>query len=224
MAPYLVDQAGGLSNLTDDQRGAIVTVSTLVGGMTAAVLGQNVTGATTAAANESLNNATNVEDLAHGKDLVPLEGGGGGPAEDYVGEPNSPNSGGLGDDAAPSATASPAVSAVGEGSVDLGTGANDWSDATNNSLPTNASQLSHIFRDDVGHLADTPQNQQTLSNMVNNPQNLLGPDSYGNQWYAQTLPDGTQLWGSVRNGVIQNGGLNATPKTYNPATGLSRAK
>ena len=97
-------------------------------------------------------------------------------------------------------------------------------DDTANSLPTDASQLSHIFRDDIGHLTATPENQKTLLNLVNNPQNLLGTDKYGNQWYAQTLSDGTQLWGSVRNGVLQNGGLNATPKTYNPTTGLSKAK
>lgn len=66
--------------------------------------------------------------------------------------------------------------------------------------------MSHIFRDDVGHLSNTPENQRTLVNLVNNPANSLGTDQFGNQWFAQTLPNGSQLWGSARNGVIQNGG------------------
>lgn len=40
----------------------------------------------------------------------------------------------------------------------------------------------------------------------------LGTDQFGNQWYAKILPDGSHLWGSVRNGVLQNGGLNTTPR------------
>ncbi|NWD49221.1 hypothetical protein, partial [Pseudomonas gingeri] len=95
---------------------------------------------------------------------------------------------------------------------------------TNNSLPTNSSQLSHIFRDDVGHLADNPENQRALVNLTNNPANSLGTDRFGNQWFSQLRSDGTQLWGSVRNGVIQNGGLNKTPRDFNPATGLSKGK
>lgn len=50
---------------------------------------------------------------------------------------------------------------------------------------------------------------------------LLGPDRFGKQWYGQIQSDGTQLWGTVLNGVIRNGGLNATPQPYNPQTGLS---
>jgi filamentous hemagglutinin len=84
--------------------------------------------------------------------------------------------------------------------------------------------LAHIFRDDVGHLTDTPTNRQTLVNLVDNPQNLLGTDAYGNKWYAETWPDGTRLWGSVRNGVIQNRRLNEAPNTFNSATGFSKAK
>ncbi|WP_413697266.1 hemagglutinin repeat-containing protein, partial [Pseudomonas sp. Pseusp11] len=102
--------------------------------------------------------------------------------------------------------------------------ASEGLDAANNSLPTDSSQLSHIFRDDVGHLADTLENQQTLVKLTNNPANSLGTDRFGNQWFAQTQADGTQLWGSVRNGVIQNGGLNTTPRGFNPATGLSKGK
>lgn len=94
----------------------------------------------------------------------------------------------------------------------------------NNGLPSDSSQLSHIFRDDVGHLTNTSENQKTLLNLVNNPANSLGTDQFGNKWFAQTLPNGTQLWGSVRNGVIQNGGLNTTPRSFSPATGLSKGE
>jgi RHS repeat-associated protein len=90
------------------------------------------------------------------------------------------------------------------------------------SLPADDSQLSHIFRDAVGHLTNTSENQQTLLDLTNNAGNLLGTDQFGNHWFAQVLPDGTQVWGSVRNGIIQNGGLNSTPRTFNPNTGLSR--
>ena len=102
--------------------------------------------------------------------------------------------------------------------------ASEGLETTNNSLPSNSSQLSHIFRDDVGHLMDTPENQQALVNLTNNPANRLGTDRFGNQWFAQIQSDGSQLWGSVRNGVVQNGGLNTTPRNFNPATGLSKGK
>jgi filamentous hemagglutinin len=103
-----------------------------------------------------------------------------------------------------------------------GTG-EDSRSVANNRLPSNDSQLSHIFREEAGHFSNTPENQRALINLVNNQENLLGTDRFGNQWFARVLSDGTQLWGSVRNGVIQNGGLNATPRIFNPVTGLSRA-
>ncbi|QCP52388.1 hypothetical protein FAZ95_24730 [Trinickia violacea] len=86
MAPFLVDQAGGLANLTDGQRAAIVGASMLLGGLTAGLARQNVAGGANAATNESLNNSTNPEDIVHGKDLIPLEGGGGGNGGDIVSE------------------------------------------------------------------------------------------------------------------------------------------
>jgi len=39
--------------------------------------------------------------------------------------------------------------------------------------------------------------------------------------FAKTLPDGRQVWVRTRNDVINNGGINDLPKTYNPATGLN---
>ncbi|CAM2157418.1 filamentous hemagglutinin [Paraburkholderia tropica] len=195
--------------LDSGQLAALAAFATLAGGGLAGLVGVNVTGAMTAAQNEALNNAADhwekpgQQQEAEKYTLKPT------PQGAPIDEEQAQQGGGGGTDAEAITTGQGAAGAIA---------------GATNSLPTNSSQLSHIFRDDVGHLTDTPENQQTLVNMVNNPQNLLGSDAYGNQWYAQTLPDGTQLWGSVRNGVIQNGGLNATPKTYNPATGLSRAK
>jgi hypothetical protein len=91
-------------------------------------------------------------------------------------------------------------------------------------LPNNPSQLAHIFRVEDGHLSDTPENRQSLLDIVNNPEIFLGTDTFGNRWYAKAFPDGTQLWGTVRNGVVQNGGLNSTPRTSGSISGLSGAK
>ena len=79
----------------------------------------------------------------------------------------------------------------------------------------------HIFRNDAGHISDTAMNRQLLTDMANNPQNFLGPDKRGNQWYGKTLNDGKQVWAEVRDGKIWNGGINNAPKTFNPETGLS---
>jgi hypothetical protein len=58
VAPYLVSAAGGAQNLTDGQRAAIVGISTLLGGVTAGLAGQNAQAGATAAENEALNNST----------------------------------------------------------------------------------------------------------------------------------------------------------------------
>jgi hypothetical protein len=58
VSPYLVDQAGGAANLTDEQRAAIVGVATLLGGLSSGFAGQNAQGGATAAENEALNNST----------------------------------------------------------------------------------------------------------------------------------------------------------------------
>ncbi|MEU4215459.1 FG-GAP-like repeat-containing protein [Actinoplanes sp. NPDC026623] len=81
----------------------------------------------------------------------------------------------------------------------------------------------HIFRDSPGHLReDTSANRSLLEGTANNKQNYLGQDQYGNDWYAQTRTDGSQVWARVRNGQITNGGVNATPGTWDPLRGLVR--
>ena len=72
-------------------------------------------------------------------------------------------------------------------------------------------QLQHIFRDTSGHLAnDTPGNRQLLLDTVAR-YNLMEIDQHGNQIFARMLDDGTEIWVQIRDGIIQNGGLNQTP-------------
>jgi filamentous hemagglutinin len=92
---------------------------------------------------------------------------------------------------------------------------------TGNSLPAGSSQLSHIFGDRPGHLPDTPHNRQSIVDLVNDESYRLGTDSRGLTWYARILSDGTQLWASVRNGVVQNCGKNDPPRPWDDETGLS---
>lgn len=80
----------------------------------------------------------------------------------------------------------------------------------------------HIFRNAPGHLADTLANRNLLIVTASNTQNWIGKDKYGNEWFANTLTDGSQVWVQVRNGQIRNGGLNQTPRPFNLQTGLSR--
>jgi filamentous hemagglutinin len=88
-------------------------------------------------------------------------------------------------------------------------------------FPENESQTKHIFGDREGHLPDTPANRALLRATASNPQNFLGTDRFGNQWFAELNGDGTQIWVRVRGGVINNGGLNQVPRTFNPESGLS---
>jgi len=79
----------------------------------------------------------------------------------------------------------------------------------------------HIFREAEGHLADTPANRKLLTDTASKAENYLGKDNWGNHWYAETRPDGSQVWAQVRNGQIRNGGLNSTVRPWTPTTGLS---
>jgi len=90
-----------------------------------------------------------------------------------------------------------------------------------NLLSTKPSQLRHMFADRPGHLPDTEENRALIESVANNPNNYLGIDSMNTYWYAQTQPDGTQLWARVWNGFIFNGGINERPRTWNSVTGLN---
>jgi hypothetical protein len=95
--------------------------------------------------------------------------------------------------------------------------------AAQDGLPIDENSADHIFRKEDGHFEqDTPQNRQRLGDTTANPKNYLGQDSWGNDWYAETQSDGSQVWVQSRNGVIKNGGINLSPKSWNPSTGLSK--
>lgn len=50
--------------------------------------------------------------------------------------------------------------------------------------------------------------------------NYLGKDARGNDWYAFISEDGTQTWVRVRNGIIDNAGVNTVPRIWDSETGL----
>lgn len=69
---------------------------------------------------------------------------------------------------------------------------------------------------------DTPENRALFESVANDPSCYLGTDEYGNVWYARMQSDGSQIWVRARGTVIIDAGINSTPKTYNPQTGLCR--
>lgn len=93
-----------------------------------------------------------------------------------------------------------------------------------NQFPKNDSQIKHIFRNKKGHIPDTPKNRDLLQETCNDESNYLGTDKNGNRWYAQILPDGSQVWVTTRDGIIQNGGINYPPLPWDPENGLNQLK
>ena len=80
-------------------------------------------------------------------------------------------------------------------------------------IPIDESRVSHIFRDADGHLhEDNEVNRRRLIEIAGKSANFLGTDSAGNDWYAEDLADGTQVWVRVRHGKIVNGGINQRPR------------
>ena len=96
------------------------------------------------------------------------------------------------------------------------------SDSKKNKIPDNDSTTGHIFRDAEGHIPDTPENRALLEDVANDPANFRGTDKYGNEWYTKIQSDGSQVWVESRNGNIFEGGVNNTPKPWNPETGLKK--
>ena len=89
-------------------------------------------------------------------------------------------------------------------------------------LPENDAQLKHIFRDEEGHLTDTPENRKLITELANDERAHIGKDSRGLDWNVRLNDDGSQLWVSSKNGAIQNGGINNPPHQWDAETGLSR--
>ena len=91
-----------------------------------------------------------------------------------------------------------------------------------NKLPSNDSQLKHIFRNKPGHISDTPENRKMLEQLANDLSAHIGKDMNGNDWNVRNLEDGSQVWVQSRYGIIQNGGINKPPRPWDEFTGLSR--
>ena len=87
-------------------------------------------------------------------------------------------------------------------------------------LPKDDSKLKHIFRDEEGHLPDTPENRDMLVKLANDEKYHLGKDKWGNDWHARNNEDGTQDWVEHRNLNIWDGGRNQVPKDWDEETGL----
>lgn len=89
-------------------------------------------------------------------------------------------------------------------------------------LPKNESQLKHIFSGKDGHLSDTPSNRKLLHDLANDKSKYIGTDKYGNSWNVTINADGSQTWVRYQNGIINEGGRNATPRVWNKETGLNK--
>lgn len=89
------------------------------------------------------------------------------------------------------------------------------------SLPSNDSQLNHIFRERKGHLTDTPEHRQLIVDTANNTKNYVGRDSYDNSWFEKIQSDGSQIWVKTRDSIISDAGKNDTPREFDPESGLN---
>ena len=89
-------------------------------------------------------------------------------------------------------------------------------------LPKNESQLKHIFRDEEGHLKDTPENRKMLLDLANDDNYHIGKDiDNGLDWHAKIDENGHQRWVSHYDGIIREGGINKIPRQFDPDTGLN---
>lgn len=95
-------------------------------------------------------------------------------------------------------------------------------ESTQNSYIENESKYKHIFRDEDGHIPDTPENRKLILELANTPNHYIGKDARGIDWYAHILPDGSQLWVRIWNGKIDNAGRNSVPAEWDDETGLYR--
>lgn len=78
-------------------------------------------------------------------------------------------------------------------------------------FPKNPGQLMHIFRNATGHLAvDNLVNRDILLKTVS-PDNFKTINKNGSLVFTRIIADGTEVWVYVRDGIIQNGGVNQMP-------------
>lgn len=87
-------------------------------------------------------------------------------------------------------------------------------------LTNREAQLKHIFGERTGHIPFTPENVKLLEDTANNWENYRGKDGRGNLWHVKIQNDGSQIWVRSQNGVINEGGVNTTPRPWFKETGL----
>ena len=83
-------------------------------------------------------------------------------------------------------------------------------------------QIFNTFRNRKGHLPDTVENRSIIINTARNEANYVGKCKFDNKWYAKDLGDGRQSWVAVRDGLIQNCGINIPPVTDWAAMGVRK--
>jgi filamentous hemagglutinin len=81
-------------------------------------------------------------------------------------------------------------------------------------FPNDDSQIKHIFRKRKNHFNDTIENRRRLLETAKSHVNYKGKDAWGNNWYAKTLGDGTEIWVETRDGIVRNGGINSVPNDW----------
>jgi RHS repeat-associated protein len=97
----------------------------------------------------------------------------------------------------------------------------DAGDAVGELCPIAEGVAAHMFDGREGHVPDTPENRRLLREVASDPANTRGVDEWGNEWSSKILDDGRQVWTQKRDGEIQNGGINDTPRDWNPRSGFS---
>lgn len=66
-------------------------------------------------------------------------------------------------------------------------------------------------------MTDSPSNRKLIESVVRDRSNLVGKKQRGgSELFAKLLDDGKQVWVEVRNGVIQDGGVNDIPRSFWP--------
>lgn len=91
-----------------------------------------------------------------------------------------------------------------------------------NVLPKKDAQIKHIFRKSKGHLCNTPKNQKTIIDLINDESNYKGTDKDGCKWYIKKGKNGSQYWAKVFNGIVSDAGYNRSPLDWDDETGLCK--
>lgn len=91
-----------------------------------------------------------------------------------------------------------------------------------NEMPENDGQTKHMFDDRDGHIPDTPDNRKKLIDLANDDKYYKGVDKLGNTWHSKKLEDGSQMWTESRSGKLNDGGINKSPRNWDPETGYKK--